>query len=198
MDKLQKKGDSYIKYDDNNNPEYGFVVDGLDIIKFVSFSDDEHDKIVLPDVAEKSIFCSKDLGENYYILMSPKEKKKYIMGNVRICEGCFSGFDNFEVVVPFDNSILIDPYAFDVSANVTLNLPKNLELKQVEAKSNLPNVVKKDKLLVVADKKFTTKFGVGGYTFNVGKFSDGEFMPYQPIFNIKHNVELETEEENEK
>ena len=129
MKELLPCGDTYIKFDEKGNPEYGFLVDEQNIVKFMSLSNKEHKQIVLPDVFKDGYFCSKEIDDKYIILMSPREKKKYVMGDIKILDGCFENLNDTEIIVPFETSLLIEPNAFNQNSNITLKLKEKIGRK---------------------------------------------------------------------
>lgn len=124
MEKLRKCGQMWIKFDENNEPEYGFQVKGRKIERFLNLSDREVTKVILPDICEEKAYSPEDL--KYYIehindenrYLSSKILKSYIKGQIVILSGCFkNSFKNaeqpIEIIVPFEHSLLIDYKAFD-------------------------------------------------------------------------------------
>ena len=103
--KLPRKcGDLWIKFDENNMPEYGFKVDGNVIKKVFSFTEKEIDTIVLPKIVK-----DVDLDELF------KDRKnievhRYLTGKVEFKDWCFDECKNIskhlKIVVPFKNSIV--------------------------------------------------------------------------------------------
>ncbi len=124
MDELRKRGQMYIKFDENNELEYGFQVQGRNIERFLNLSDREVSKVILPDICDEEPYSPEYLkymiehnkGENRYL--SSKILKPYIKGQIRILAGCFEGSfkkaeQPIEIIVPFEHSLLIDHEAFD-------------------------------------------------------------------------------------
>ena len=75
MKKLRKCGQMWIKFDKNNEPEYGFLVQGREIERFLNLSDREVSKVILPDICEEEPYSPEDLkfivehlnDENYFL-----------------------------------------------------------------------------------------------------------------------------------
>lgn len=143
MDKLRKCGQMWIKFDENNEPEYGFQVNGRKIERFLNLSDKEVNKVILPDICEEEPYTPEDLkfivehlNDSNYFLNSKNSLQSYLKGQIRISPGCFNGsFKNAEqpikIIVPFEHSLLIDHGAFDDDTKPKFILKKGMQIFKV-------------------------------------------------------------------
>ena len=145
MDKFKKYGEMYIKFDENNEPEYGFIVDGENnITKYVNLSVKDHKKIILPSL----VYDYKFYGPS----------KSYLRGKVIICEGCFDWLRKVEIIVPFKNSIAISEKAFCETSEVGLVVPEGYGLRKIMRTCNDGVEKKRDEWVLVADKTMCGEF----------------------------------------
>ncbi len=167
-----KCGKMYIKFDDDNQPEYGFEVGRFVINKFFPLCDKSISKIILPQISNSTIYAGirkneiKELEEEYNNIM----KAEYAAGELRIAKGCFSGIKNAKIIIPFENSIMLDWGAFDKDAQIELVLPKAMSIKQVFRRFDNGFDYENECWLVVANKKFNESFGNLNDNFLVEEF----------------------------
>lgn len=161
MNLPKKCGDMHIKLDDNNEPEYGFEVSGNKIINFVKLCDKPIEEIVLPRLAD-DIECPR-LEDNstfapYTTNMQKKTMKKYVNGNIKICDGCFSGLKKATIVVPFENSVMLDWGSFDRDAEIEFVVPEDYALKQVYRRFDAGYDYEHENWTLIADKNLDANF----------------------------------------
>ena len=127
MDKLRKCGQLWIKFDKNNEPEYGFKVQGRKIEEFLNLSDREVNKVILPEICEEQAYSPEDLkfiiehanDENRFLRSTNRGiLKSYLRGQTVISSNCFKGClkkteQPVEIIMPFNHSLMIDHGAFD-------------------------------------------------------------------------------------
>ena len=168
--KLPKKcGNIYIMFDDKNQPLYGFEVYENKITKFIPLTDNDsiYKCIVLPKIVESE----KPEAPNVDDEQSSESMKywqkmaycDYISGSVKIGVGCFEGIEKARIIVPFENSIMIDWGSFDEDAQVELVLAKNLALKQVYRMFDDGFDYQRENWTLVGDKSLAGEFSMGGF-----------------------------------
>lgn len=126
----------YIKFDDNNNPEYAFDVEGNEIKKFFPLTDKKISYIVLPEInkaTELSVYNASglrgdQLGQERDQLIN---FLSYLHGDIRICRECFKGVKDATIVVPFSNSVKLDKDTFDRDASIRFALPENTTIREI-------------------------------------------------------------------
>jgi len=168
--KVPKKcGNMYIMFDENNEPLYGFEVYGNKITKFIPLTDKKsiYNCIVLPKIVESEkpeVPCVGDKEESWHMQYWQKKAYcDYISGNVKICPGCFEGIDKARIIVPFENSIMLDWSSFDDDAQIELVLPKRLELKQIHRMFDDGFDYARENWTLIGDKSIAGEFSFGGF-----------------------------------
>lgn len=146
MNNFRKCGAMYIEFDKQNNPEYGFVVDDYDnvISKFYPLCDRQLEKISLPVLPTDLVMKNNIMLQNLAVqkkMVKTKERTaalkydydliEYAKGGVKIASGCFAGIKKLQIVAPVNYSIMLDWNCFDQNAQIELQLPSNMGLKQV-------------------------------------------------------------------
>ena len=98
----------FIKFDDNNMPEYGFTFNEFfELEKIINLSDKELKEVVIPNTRK---YYHKDMGWDC----------------VKISQDCFKGLDNLDIVIPSSRlSASFDKHAFDEGAHINFVLPKD-------------------------------------------------------------------------
>ena len=141
-DSLPKnQGDFYVKFNSENLPEYGFLVDGTLIVSFVNFTDRMPKMIFLPDLTDR--IQPIDLDNNNYDVNEVVEvtlvhrNRKYLSGEVRLAKDCFKGVSDVTIVKTTKESLSINQNCFSPEANVSFILPENSVLKNVEINNDL-------------------------------------------------------------
>lgn len=183
MNLPRKCGNIYIKFDENNNPEYGFEVeDGYHdrklIRKFIIMTDKPIDTIILPKFFEKGLDAShitnEDWNKRFYLLF-----ERYATGEVKLCEDCFKGIKDAKIIVPFTGSIMIDYGSFDGDANIQFITNNNLRLKQVYRRFDSGFDYEHENWTLVADKSFNYQGTMCGDDYYVEDYNEK---------NLKHKV----------
>ena len=157
-------GKMYIKFDDKNQPEYGFVVSGNNIQKFIPLTDNGsiYIGIILPKIIEsaKPEITTIDESSPYKsILYMQKQKlKDYVTGKVKICDGCFEGIKKARIIVPFENSLMLDWGSFDKDADIELVVAKNLNLKQIYRRFDTGFDYEKENWTIIGDENIFGQF----------------------------------------
>lgn len=133
--KYVKYGDFYIKYGEDGLPDYGFIVKGTTIEKFVNLRDDRNlEEIILPPIITKKLDAVTNKQEYIYSLKSKDisvikiktEMINYISnGYVTISNECFKGLRNKKIVVKTEYPIKIHNNAFLDCENMTFVIPNN-------------------------------------------------------------------------
>lgn len=166
--KLPKKcGNMYIMFDDKNQPLYGFEVYENKITKFIPLTDNEsiYRCIVLPKIVENSKpevpnVEDKDVPKSL-LWFQKMQHRDYITGSVKIGVGCFDGVQRARIVVPFENSIMLDWGCFDRDAQIELVLPKRLSLKQVARRFDTGFDYEREVWVLVGDQSINGDLSVG-------------------------------------
>ena len=135
MNVPQRYGTMYIKFDDNNVPEYAFEFQGNKIKRFFPLTDKEINYIVLPKInraTELSAYIVEGIDEKDPTLYEKKSQlQNYVHGDIKICEGCFQGLKKATIIVPFVNYVMLDWGSFDKEAEIKFILPKSSALKEI-------------------------------------------------------------------
>ena len=127
-----KCGSVYIKFDDDNNPEYGFVVDEKSRTKsirnFLIMTNKKIDTIVLPNLVPNSIISAEELKKGSDELANNDSFGRYVLGEVKICKNCFDNIfridciysKNFDRVfiglVRYNEKSYIKTFIYDISS----------------------------------------------------------------------------------
>lgn len=194
MNLPRRYGKMYIKFDENNCPKYAFEVDGNRIKKFVPLTDEEIKTIVLPKLTENNRFDIASIDEKnscQSTLFYQKTKmQEYITGSVKICSGCFADLKKTRIVVPFENSIMLDWDSFDSNAKVELVVPSNLTLKQIYRVFDNGFDYERENWTLLGDKKITKNFNIGsGFgmdKFSILEYNENDLDNKVANFTIKH------------
>jgi len=194
MDKLKKCGEMYIKFDKFNEPEYGFIVDGKDIIQYVNLSEKDHERIILPSLVESKKYSQPTIvlnrEESFY---ARRYIKKYIRESVTLCEGCFGGVKKAELIIPFENSIIFNAKSFNEIAEIGFIAPENFDVKKIISSCYNGFEMERDEWLVLGDKTLSGEFSLGGYNYSVH-----EYDPYSETVDFYVVNEKQENSENEK
>ena len=141
-DSLPKnQGEFYVKFNNDNLPDYGFLVDGTTIISFVNFTNSLPKVIFLPDLTDK--VTPMDFDNNNYDVNEIVEvtlvhrNRKYLHGDVRIGKDCFKDVSDVTIVKTTNESLAFDEDSFSPNANISFILPENCVLKNVEVNNDL-------------------------------------------------------------
>lgn len=204
MNTPKKLGKTYIKFDDKNQPEYEFVVFGNNIQKFIPLTNNDSTNlsIVLPKLVESAkpevTTIDETIPYTTYSYMEKQNLKNYIVGKVKISDGCFEGIKKARIIVPFENSIMLDYGSFDEGADIELVLPGNLDLKLICRRTNTGSGYERKEWILICDKNTAGPF-------NIGIDGPDEFLivDYNPTdsnkrianFKITHLEELQNEED---
>lgn len=196
-------GKMYIKFDKDNQPEYGFEVSYNEIKKFVPLSDKEIHTIILPKLVESSEFDMSNIDENSPCISSLYFKKQimkdYISGSVKISDTCFKGVKKCRIIVPFENSIMLDWGSFDENAEIELILPKNLTLKQIYRTFDTGFDYEHENWTVIADKKISGQFSFGAYgsdDYSIAEYAEEDLDYKVANFTITHYTQKENNIQN--
>ena len=167
MNTPKKCGDMYIKYDENNNPEYGFLFSENQLVKFVPLTNKPIHSIILPQMVKNETFDMADIDEDTQskslAYLYKNILRTYITGSVQIKEDCFKGIKKARIIVPFENSIMLDWGCFDEDSNIELVLPKTLTLKQIYRTFDTGFDYEHENWTIIADKDIRGEFGWGGF-----------------------------------
>lgn len=145
MDNLRHCGKMYIKFDQQNNPEYGFVVDDRQVItKFYPLCDRKLEKISLPVFATDAVMSNEEMARSLQAKQKFVKDNQlsaaaqcdddlitYAKGSVKIASGCFAGIKRLQIAAPVDYSVMLDWGCFDKDSQIELLLPPDMGLKQV-------------------------------------------------------------------
>lgn len=193
MNLPRKCGKMYIKFDENNQPEYGFEVLGNQIKKFVALTDKEIVSIILPRLVDNKEFDIQSMDENSsdkILLFAQKMKmQEYITGSVKICAGCFKGLNKLRIIVPFENSIMLDWGSFEQNAKVELVLPQNLTLKQIYRVFDTHYDYGRENWTLIGDKRISGQFdwiSFGQETFSISEYKKENLDHKVANFTISH------------
>ena len=200
MNLPKKCGDVYIKFDENNNPEYGFKItenyrNQKYIENFIKMTDKNIDTIILPKLFDKgeSIeaekISSEDWSNKYYLFF-----EEYVTGEVRLRPDAFKGIKNAKIVVPFTSSIMIDYGSFDKDANIEFITSPNLRLKQVYRCFDTAFDYEHENWTLIADKSFNFDGRICGDDYTIKDYNE-ENVNYKAA-NIKL-TNINTSKENE-
>lgn len=208
MNLPRKCGNFYIKFDDNNNPEYGFEVEergfrskNFYIKKFHLFTDKKIENIILPKLIDKSVLYPGIIKEiDKYRNSVFLSLDQYLKGEVRFCEGCFSGSKKLNITVPFNGSIMLDWGCFEDDAEITFTTSNELALKQVYRQFDTGFDYERENWTLVADKNLQYNGNLCGDSFYVEDYNEDDLV--YTVANIKmlNNLSLEdiSDETNEK
>ena len=199
MNTPKKCGKMYIKFDDKNQPEYGFVVSGNRIQKFIPLTDNDsiYVSIILPKLIESAEPEIKSIDESNphksMLYMQKQKLEDYVVGKVKICDGCFEGIKKARIIVPFENSIMLDWGSFDKDADIELVMSKNLDLKQIYRRFDTGYDYERENWTIIGDKNISGQFGNGTYgsdQFSIVDYNEEDLDYKVANFTIKHLVEL--------
>lgn len=195
MDSPQKYEKMYIKFDENKIPQYGFEVDGRRIIKFVPLTNKKIETIFLPKIVEDNVFVLPNIDEKnpnkYSLYFAKRNMRDYITGSVKICDGCFKGLKKARIVVPFENSVMLDWGSFDDSASIELVLPNSLALKQIYRMFDTGFDYEHENWTLIGDKTISGQFGFGGYDkedYSIMDYNEADLDYKVANFTIKHSL----------
>ena len=191
MNLPRKCGKMYIMFDDNNQPEYGFEVVGNKIKKFIPLTDKEIVSIVLPKLVENNEFDISSIDEKSHykamLYFQKTEMREYITGCVKICDGCFDGLKKAKIIVPFENSIMLDWGSFEQDADVELVMSPNLTLKQIYRRFDTGFDYERENWTIVGDKKISGQFGFGKDEFSILNFNEKDLDYKVANFTVNHS-----------
>lgn len=194
MDKLKKCGEMYIKFDKYNEPEYGFIVDGKDIIQYVNLSEKDHKKIILPSLVEDEKYVQPIISKNREdSFFNKRYIKNYVRGSITICEGCFAWVKKAKIVLPFENSIIFNAKSFEEMAEIGFVAPENFDIKKIISSCYNGFEMERDEWLLLGDKTLSGEFSLGGNHYSVH-----EYDPYSEKVDFYVINEKQENSENEK
>lgn len=202
MNLPRKCGNVYIKFDENNNPEYGFEIDSYRdkkyIKKFIIMTDNKIDTIIFPKLFEKgeSIdaghITQKDWSNRFFLSF-----EKYATGEVKLCSDCFKGIKNAKIIIPFTGSIMVDYGSFEKDANIEFITKSNLSLKQVYRRFDTGFDYEHENWTLIADKSFNFDGKICGDDYYVEDYNE-ENIDYK-VANLKlKNAQFLKENKDEK
>lgn len=170
MNNFRKCGAMYIEFDKQNNPEYGFVVDDYDnvISKFYPLCDRQLEKISLPYLPtaygtlntemQQNLMAQQTFKQNcdksFAAVLCDDNLIRYAKGGAKIAPGCFAGIKKLQIVAPVNYSIMLDWDCFDQNAQIELQLPSNMGLKQVGRVFDTGYDYSSENWTLIAHKKF--------------------------------------------
>ncbi len=132
--KLCRKN-TYINFDKDGKPEYVIICSGgknRSLIQKVIPLKDDLKTVVLPKlVKDVSFRIPIDTNNEVVDYYAKDQASMYAKGSVLIEKGCFEGFDNVEIVVPFRNSVKVHDGAFDRNASVEFVIPEGHAIKSI-------------------------------------------------------------------
>lgn len=136
--KYVKHGDLYIKYGNDGLPDYGFLVKGTSIAKFINLRNDrEPEEIILPPIITEKLedftdtqeFINNLKNEANLDIETKYRIMRYIDGYVVVDEGCFEGLNNKKIIINTEYPIRFDELAFN--RNIKLVIPKEQSVYQI-------------------------------------------------------------------
>lgn len=186
MNLPKRCGKMFVKFDDKGELEYGFEVKGNEIVKFVPLKDGEIHTIILPPLVDNEEFplSSVDMKSPHKatLYFQKRMMEDYVKGRVKLCAGCFKGMKKLRIVVPFENSVMLDWGCFESDAKIELVLPQNLTLKQIGRFFDAGYDYERENWTLIADKKIRGQFGDNGLMRD-----DYSICEYDPE-NLSHTV----------
>ena len=196
MNLPRKCGEMYIKFDDNNEPEYGFLVGFNSINKFIKLCDKEIDTIILPPIVESEKCAVESIDENKkqdkFMLEAEKDYlQDYITGRLKICDKCFKGIKKARIIVPFENSVMLDWGCFDSDAEIEFVLPKNLGLKQIKRRFDTYFDYENENWTLIADKNISGNLGWRGFSsdfYSIDEYNPEKLYSIVANFTVTHNL----------
>lgn len=204
MNLPRKCGKLYIKFDESNQPEYGFEVVGQQIKKFVPLTDKNFETIILPKLVEDYAFDipSKEEVGPYKSLLYYRNREMcdYVVGSEKVCADCFKGLKKAKIVIPFENSVMFDWGSFDQDAQIELIVPDSLALKQVYRCFDTGFDYEHENWTIVADKSLAEQFSMGGFgkdDFAIWDYNEADLDYNVANFTIKTFALQESRENNE-
>lgn len=184
MDKLRQCGAMYIKFDEQNNPEYGFVVDDNVISKFYSLCDRQLEKISLPVIQNDYIIPNEEMAHIWqerqefvknknlaWAAMCDNVLLDYAKGSVRIARDCFAGIKKLQIVAPVDYSVMLDWGCFEKESQIELLLPSEMGLKQVHRMFDTGFDYKRENWTLIAHQNFNFTSTGRGDSYDAIDFS---------------------------
>ncbi len=182
----ERCGEMYVKYDENGNPEYGFQVKGISIIKFFNMRNDRgSEEIVLPPILEmdsdmkkrierrienariRHYYKQEKINENEYNDKNFIPPEIYVEGFVNICEHCFAGLENKNIVITTKYPIVFEKKSFRHCRNISFVLPDNQTIYTVYNRFNEAFGYEDSKWNLIGNKNFSVdhfQFGADSYT----------------------------------
>lgn len=192
-----KCGNVYIKFDDDNNPEYGFVVDEKSrtksIINFLIMTNKKIDTIVLPNLVPNSIISAEELKKGSDELANYDSFGRYVLGEVKICKNCFKGIKKAKIVIPFNGSIMVDWGSFDDNAQIEFVTDKNLALKHVYRMFDTVVGYEHENWVLIADKSLKFDGSLNGDKYSIEAYHNVN-INHKPTFLSLTNCGNENEQ----
>ena len=186
MNLPKRCGKMFVKFDEKGELEYGFEVKGNEIVKFIPLKDGEINTIILPPLVENDEFSlsSVDINSPHKATLYFQKRimEDYVKGRVRVCNGCFKGLKKARIVVPFENSVMLDWGSFDSDAKVELVIYKSLTLKQIGRVFDTGLDYERENWTLIADKKIRGHFGDNGLMRD--DYSIYEYVPENLSYTV--------------
>lgn len=182
--KLPKKcGDMYIMFDDNNQPEYGFLCeqnyDTYSIKKFVNLKQDAPEFIVLPKLNEDTLYLDSKSEKEADIANFNFYDFPYITGLITIEPKAFKGVNDADIVIPFNTSVALDWNCFDDNSNITFLLPDSMNLKQIYRRFDTGYDYESEHWTLIADKKLNGSNYENRDSYSVSDYdNDNKYVNY--------------------
>ncbi len=191
MDLPNNYGKISIKFDENKNPEYGFIVksgynDEYTIEKFVPMTEEKIDTIVLPKLIDEDKLYLKPIENDDELI--DDDFLKYIYGKIEIDPHCFCDVVKAKIVVPFVNSVRIDPSSFTQHAQIEFLLDENLSLRKVDKILDLgPNSEHKTWFLITNKNLALGTYAITpGLKYIVQEYDEKKAKLGQPTFKTSY------------
>ena len=124
--------------------------------------------------------------------------KDYIEGRVKICDGCFQGIKKAKIIVPFENSIMLDWGCFEDDAEIEFLLPENLTLKQIYRRFDTGFDYEHENWTLIGDKNITGQFDWGGFLgehFSIFDYNEEELEHKVANLSTTNSLQLEQNKE---
>lgn len=125
-----QRGNKYVKFNKDGYAEYGFIVEGGRIKKFINYDQDLKipNFIVLPNLN-----ADEYVPTEYFDFFMDGDKcgEKYINGNIVIEKNCFKGIKKATIIVPINTSVKLCYGCFDDDAKIDFVVSNNMGFKQI-------------------------------------------------------------------
>ncbi len=101
------------------------------ILPKIQINETDYDKISNTRMLKAIALLNECKNEKFIISKCKNALEKYANGAMEVATGCFAGIKKLTLVVPADYSIMLGWNCFDNNAEINLELPKDMTLKQI-------------------------------------------------------------------